>query len=264
MSSSVGSRTLGAPVAGHSRVALVAVLVLLVGAVAGVAYLGSTQTGSLLSTSLSVPTDGARTAKVDINTGTGNLTIDKLVGDERTLVSGTLQYFESQGVPSRSAGTSSGQATVTLKPGDSKQSWLRLPWASCAGQTDWNIHLNPAVASDVTVHSDGGNLKLDLAGMAVTRLSADTGGGNVDVVLPESGGSLSATASTGGGNVVVHVPSGMAARIHATSGLGAVVVDPRFSQTDRDTYESPDYASAANRVEITAKSGAGNVVVNTK
>jgi predicted membrane protein len=60
------------------------------------------------------------------------------------------------------------------------------------------------------------------------------------------------------------VPSDIAAKVHATSGLGKVIVDARFSKTDKNTYQSPDYDGAANKVEITANSGAGNVSVNTK
>ena len=44
----------------------------------------------------------------------------------------------------------------------------------------------------------------------------------------------------------------MAAKIHATSGLGKVIVDSRFSKIDDNTYQSPGY------------DGAGNVSVNTK
>ena len=71
-------------------------------------------------------------------------------------------------------------------------------------------------------------------------------------------------ASSGAGNVLVRVPRGVAARIHASSGLGKVVVDPRFSKTARDTYQSPDYDGATDRVEITAKSGAGNVIIDSR
>jgi predicted membrane protein len=77
-------------------------------------------------------------------------------------------------------------------------------------------------------------------------------------------GSNTVNAGSGAGNVVVRVPSGIAARIHATSGLGQVTVDPRFSKTDNNTYQSPDYDSAANKIEITASSGAGDVSVNTR
>jgi Cell wall-active antibiotics response LiaF, C-terminal len=161
-----------------------------------------------------------------------------------------------------------------------------LPWAACNGAYEWQIHLNPNVQSDITAHSGGGNVKLNLAGMAVTHLSADTGGGNMDVVLPDNAANLSVTAKTGGGNVsvglgsgttgsntinatsgagnvVVCVPSGIAAKIHASSGLGKVIVDSRFSQTDNNTYQSPDYDGAANKVEIMAHSGTGTVSITT-
>ena len=72
------------------------------------------------------------------------------------------------------------------------------------------------------------------------------------------------TAKTGAGNVTVHVPSGIAAKIRATTGLGKVFVDSRFSKIDANTYQSPDYDGAAHKVEIMVSSGAGNVSVNTK
>jgi DUF4097 and DUF4098 domain-containing protein YvlB len=219
---------------------------------------------NVLTYNLSEPLNGATTAKVDINTGAGNLTIDKLTGGEQLLASGTLQYLENQGLPTRSVNTSNGQATLTLRGGDAEQPWFRFPWAACNEATEWHIHLNPTVSSDITAHSDGGNVKLDLAGMVVTRVSADTGGGNMDVVLPDNAANLSVIAKTGAGNVIVCIPSGVAARIHATTGLGKVIVDSRFSKIDGNTYQSPDFDSAANRVEITVNSGAGNVSVNTK
>jgi predicted membrane protein len=241
----------------------------------------------LLVDTLSAPLDGARTAKVDIDTRTGNLAIDRLDDGDHVLASGTLQYFEKQGVPDRSVSMSNGQAKLTLRGGGSERSWFRFPWAACIGGTDWQIHLNPAVSSDITAHSGGGNVRLDLTGMAVTRVAADSGGGNMEVVLPEDAANLSVTARTGGGNVSVdvgrgtsgsntvdatsgagnvdvRVPSNLAARIHATSGWGKVIVDSRFSKVDGSTYQSPDFDGAANRIEITAKSGAGSVSVNTK
>jgi len=239
----------------------------------------------VLTHNLSEPLGGATTAKVDINTG--NLTIDRLAGGEQVLASGTLQYLEKQGVPIRTLNTSNGQATLTLRGGDTGRPWFRFPWVACNGATEWQVHLNPNVLSDITAHSGGGNVKLDLAGMAVTRVSADTGGGNMDVVLPDNAANLSViartgagnvtveissgitgsnivNASSGAGNVVVRIPSGVAAKIHATSGLSKVIVDSWFSKTDKNTYQSPDYDGAANKVEITVKSGAGSVSVNTK
>jgi len=241
----------------------------------------------VLTHNLSEPLNGATTAKVEINTGDGNLTIDRLADGEQVLASGTLQYLDNQGLPSRSVNTSDGHATFTLKGSGIGRPGFRFPWAACNGATEWHIHLNPSVPSDITAHSGGGNVKLNLAGMAVARVSADTGGGNMDVVLPDNAANLSVMAKTGGGNVtveigngiagsntinansgagnvVIRLPSGLAARIHATSGLGKVIMDSRFSKINGNTYQSLDYDGAANKVEITLNSGAGNVSVNTK
>lgn len=242
---------------------------------------------NVLTHNLSEPLDGIKTANVEINTDSGNLTIDRLTGGEQLLASGTLEYFEQQGLPTETLSSSNGQATLTLRGGGSERPWFRLPWAACIGAYEWQIHLNPAISSDITAHSGGGNVKLDLAGMTVTRVMADTGGGNMDVVLPDNAANLNVTAKTGGGNVsielgsgatgssgvnahsgagnvAVHVPSGIAAKIHATSGLGKVIVDPRFNKINDKTYQSPDYDGAANKVEITVDSGAGNVRIDTK
>jgi predicted membrane protein len=241
----------------------------------------------VLTHNLSEPLNGATLAKVDINVADGNLTIDQLTDGEQMLASGMLQYLEGQGLPTRSVNTVNGQSTLTLSAGLTRQPWFRFPWAACNGATEWQIQLNPSVQSDITAHSGGGNVKLDLSSMAVTRLTAETGGGNLDVVLPENAANLSVTASTGAGNVtvavgsgyagsniisagsgagnvVVSIPGDIAARIHATTGWGKVIMDPRFSQTDKDTYQSSDFDRAVDKIEVTAKSGAGNVSVNSK
>ena len=242
---------------------------------------------NVLTDNFSEPLNGTTTAVVDIQAGGGNLSIDKLAGGAQLLAGGALQYLEDQGLPDRALVSSNGQATLTLRRSGSGRPWFRLPWAACNGATEWQIHLNPTVSSDITVQSDGGNVVLNLAGMAVTHVSAETGGGNMDVVLPDDAANLSVTARTGAGNVtvelgagitgsnsviassgagsvMVRIPGGLAAKIRATTGLGKASVDPRFAKTGSVTYQSPDYDGAADKVEILVHSGAGNVSVNTK
>ena len=180
---------------------------------------------TVLTDTLSEPLNGATTATVDINSGTGNLTIDTRTGGEPVLASGTLQYAENQGLPIRSVGLDTGQATLTLRARGTGRPWFRLPWMACTGATEWQIHLNPAVSSDITAHSDGGNVSLDLAGMAVTRLAADTGGGNMDVVLPDSAANLRVAARSGGGSVTVAIGRGTTGNntVEAGSGAGSVL-----------------------------------------
>lgn len=242
---------------------------------------------NVLTDKLAEPLHGVTAAKIDIHVGDGNLTIDHLTAGEQVLATGTMQYFENQGLPERTLVSKNGQATFTLKGGSAGRPWFHFPWSACNGATEWQIHLNPTVSTDITAHSNGGNVKLNLAGMTVTHLETDTGGGNVEVVLPEDIANLSATAKTGGGNIKVEIgsritgsnivnansgagnvevdiSSSVAARIHATTGWGKAIVDPRFSKIDNSTYQSSDFDRAADKVEITLGSGAGNVIVNTK
>jgi hypothetical protein len=212
---------------------------------------------------MSEPLTGAPEAKIDINTVDGNLKIGSLRGGHE-LVSGSLQYLESQEPPTHSVNTSGSQAKLIVQSGKKGQPWFRLPWAACNGATEWQIQLNPTIALDITAQSGGGNVQLELTGLTVTRLTAETGGGNMEVFLPDRAAGLQATIKSGAGNVTVHLPNGVAARIHATTGLGKVIMDRPYSQIDKSTYQSPGYENAVEKIEITASSGAGNVSIKEK
>jgi DUF4097 and DUF4098 domain-containing protein YvlB len=239
----------------------------------------------VLTYNLSEPLCGATTATIDINTASGNLTIDALPSGDPILASGTLEYVENQQIPTQSIDINNGQAALTLKSTSMGRPVFRLPWSGCTAATDWQIHLNPDMQADITAHSGGGNVELNLAGMTLTRVMADSGGGNLDMVLPNNMANLSVTAKTGGGNVTVQlgsdikesnilnatsgagnvevrIPTGIAAHIYATSGWGKEIVDARFANIDKHTYQSADFDQAADKVEITVQSGAGNVIVS--
>jgi hypothetical protein len=225
----------------------------------------------------------AKKGKVDIIAGDGNLNMEALAGDDKVLAEGSLQYFENQGLPLIDLDSKNGSANLTIKGGRAEKPWFHLPWSACNGAKDWQIRLNPDIPLDIKAHSNGGNVRLDLAGMIVTHVSADTDGGNVDVILPDSAGSLCLNAETGAGNVtveigkntgsstvsarsgagnvIVNLPRAMAARIQAKTGLGKEMIDPSFSKVDEKTYQSPGFDSAENKVEILVSSGAGNVTV---
>jgi hypothetical protein len=241
----------------------------------------------VLTHNLSEPLQGAQAATYDIRTGTGNLTINRLASSDGLLASGELEYLEKQNQPTCIVEARSGKAALTLKADGGRQPGFRLPWAACNGETNWMIHLNPDVATDLTAYTGGGNLQINLADMVITRVLADSGGGNLDMTLPDGATDLNVTARTGGGrvtielgngmtghnilaarsgagNVVVRLPAGVAALIHASTGMGKLIVDSKFTQIDKGTYQSADYQNATDRIEIDASSGAGSVSILTK
>lgn len=242
--------------------------------------------GNVLNREFSEPVDGIKFARIDIHAGDGNMVIDTLGASEPVLLSGTLQYLDTQGLPVTNVVRNDEQAELILRGGQSRRPWFHLPWSACNGATEWKIHCNPAVSTDLTAHSDGGNLRLDLAGMFVRSVDAETGGGNIDLIMPEDGADLTLVVKTGAGNVTIDlgrrmagkntidagsgagnvkitIPRGILARIHAVSGLGGTSVDPAYPRTEKDTYQSPGFDSAVDRIEIDAKSGAGVVMIET-
>ncbi len=216
---------------------------------------------NVLTQNLSEPLGSLTSAKVSIDPGDGNLIVDGAIGNEMMLANGTLQFLEKNGAPTWSVNTDHGLPTFTIKAAGKGQPWIHLPWSACNGATEWNIHLNQHIPAEITAHSDGGNIRLDLTGMPVKSVSADTGGGNIEVTLPDPKSDMSLTAKSGAGNITIHLPANVAARIHATTGLGKVILSPRFGKIENDLYQTADFPGAGKNVEITISSGAGNVVV---
>jgi hypothetical protein len=182
---------------------------------------------NLFTDDLSAPLNGATTANIEIDTGTGNLLVDDLPEDTQVLATGSLQYFEKQGRPTESYSAEGGKASVKLSATSAGRPWFRLPWDACLGGTEWQIHLNPSVSSEITAHTGGGNVKLNLPDMALTGVSAATGGGNMDMILPEHAVDLRVKARTGGGNISIEIGNAIKGSntVEASSGAGNVVVD---------------------------------------
>lgn len=210
------------------------------------------------------PLNGEKSVTVEIHAGDGNLIIDSQVSDAQTLAKGTMQYFDNMGKPVRTIASKEDRVTLSLKGSETGQKWFRLPWAACNGATEWKIHLNPAAIVDLKAHSNGGNVNIDMAGMAISKVQVDTGGGNIDLVLPEKAGDLEIDARTGAGNVSVNIPGNGPARIHATIGLGKTIIDPRFSLVEKNVFQSSDFDSSENKVELILNSGAGNIIVTSR
>jgi predicted RNA-binding Zn-ribbon protein involved in translation (DUF1610 family) len=98
---------------------------------------------------------------------------------------GRARHLAERGRPTESVNTENDHATLKLRGRDAGRPSFRFPWAGCNGPTEWRVHVNPRVASEIRAHTGGGNVKLNRADMIVTGVSADTGGGNMEVVLPD-------------------------------------------------------------------------------
>ncbi|HJW88745.1 MAG TPA: hypothetical protein VJ565_04625, partial [Dehalococcoidia bacterium] len=77
--------------------------------------------------------------------------------------------------------------------------------------------------------------------------------------LPASAGTTVAEVNAGAARVSISIPQGVAARIKSEAGLGLFIVDTSRFPKVGDIYESPGYATATNRVDLTVKSGVASI-----
>lgn len=129
-----------------------------------------------------------------------------------------------------------GRSTITLP----RQGSLALDVTSGVG----NIVIEPPAF--------GGELQ-------IKRLHIGSGVGKVRMELPDRG-EFEAKVESGMGDVTLQVPTELAAYVECTNGIGRVRIEPgRFERVGHGRWQTPGYATAADRVFIRVDSGMGNV-----
>jgi hypothetical protein len=202
-----------------------------------------------------IPLEGARQARVHVRHGAGRLRVDG-----------------SASAGNLAAGTFGGGLDRRVKrEGDTLDVEMRLPvhavpawfpWPGTwgpAGLFDWTFGLSREVPLSLNFETGAGEARLDLTDLRVTDLRLQTGASATEIILPAGAGHTRAEIRAGAASVAMRVPDGVAARIRARGGLAGVSVNRnRFPRTG-DVYQSADYDTAANKVEIDAEIGAGSI-----
>jgi hypothetical protein len=149
-----------------------------------------------------------------------------------------------------------------------------------AGRDVWRLTLPTSPIDVLSLVVNAGEGDIDLAGADLGRLDLTTNAGRTTVGLSEASvRTLSGTINAGmlsvvlpstadvtgsmvinAGGLKVCTPSGVGLRIHHTGVLGATSINGQ-DQSGTD-WQSPDYASAAHRSDLTITANFGNVEVN--
>lgn len=125
----------------------------------------------------------------------------------------------------------------------------------------WEIGLAPGVALDLTLMLNATSADLNLQGLTLASLGIEANAGTVRATLPrEYGGDAQAAITANAGSVQLTVPTGAAVRVVIETRAGSRDVSPRFMQRDGG-YETPEFATAKNRLTLRVKANAGRVTV---
>ena len=147
-------------------------------------------------------------------------------------------------------------ATFTLREQDSQANSL-VKFRDDAAI--WDLGSNPTTPMRLTIETGVGEGTIDLAQLHVTDLDVQIGIGNTTLMLPREG-HLQARVEGGVGNTSIRVPASIAVRLTSTTGLGNISVPANYRRQG-DVAVSPDFDTAANRVELTVSGGIGNITI---
>lgn|SRR5574341_2462688 len=217
----------------------------------GVSFLIGTfgRSGAGESRALAIPLEGAEQARVRVQYGAGRLNIHS------GAMSGELLSGNFEGGVDHRARRDGALLDARL----SAQS--PFPWDWPGGRREWDFGLNGGIPLALEVEMGAAEANLNLADLRVTDFKLETGASSTHVTLPAKAGHTTAKIEAGAASVAIGVPPAVAARIRSESGLASVKVDAdRFPHVG-NAWQSPDYESAPNRVEISIEVGMGEVTI---
>jgi hypothetical protein len=208
--------------------------------------------GSAAMSSQSIPLDGAREARIEVHHGAGELRVGP-AHDAATLVSNVAADDLRQDV--RRDGD---RLDVMLRQ---DRDWTYWMWPGNWGSSNhWTMNVNRDVPLSLVVHTGASTAHLDLRELKVRDFRVEVGASTVNIDAPAAG-QVTGRIKAGAATVRVRVPDGVAARVRASLGAATLNVRGARFPWQGGLYQSPDFDTAANRVDLDIDGGASTIDV---
>jgi hypothetical protein len=202
--------------------------------------------------SFSINLQGANRLDLDIDHGGGSVSISA-GAPEGVAICGS-QAFGLE-IKSQREGESLG---VDLDAGPTF-----LPFIGPQGG-EWRFNLTQEVPVAIKLDAGATSLDLDMTDIKLTFLGVDAGASGIKVKLPANAGQTLVDITAGAASIDLSIPQGVGARIRMEQGVSSINIDEsRFQMLTslKNMYQSSDYDTAANRVEINLECGASTISV---
>lgn len=207
--------------------------------IAAFAYLLTAMTlaPAALDYTVNVPRAAATDLSLTVNYGAGTLT---LAGGGTDLVA----VRSSQQDVRRTVDQSGQTASVTISSGEDGTFFN-------SRDRSWAVTLPNDVRTGMTLNLGAGNFDVDLSNVQVRRATINAGASDLTLTLPKPSGNVPMTVSSGASSVTIVVPSGVAYSVTSTGVLHSI----------SGQLQSPDYATATDRVTLNISIAAGSVTI---
>ena len=136
--------------------------------------------------------------------------------------------------------------------------FMDFPFFGSRSQLDWDVALNTEIPTALALSLGANKSILDLRDLSITDLKLETGASDTRLTLP-SHGRYRADFDFGAASLEVTIPDGLSARIRASLGAADLKIDQSRFPRNGSYYQSPDYDSAANAVDMTIDASAASI-----
>ncbi len=198
-----------------------------------------------------IPLEGASQAQIHIRHGAGRLSLDAGAS------SGVLLEGKFDGGLDYKVKREGGLLNVEMHlPADRfARSWLCGP----RHPLDWSLGLNREIPLSLDLETGASDMRLNLTDLRVTRLQLKTGASTTDLTLPANAGTTQVKIRSGAASIIIRVPEEVAIRTRFKGGLTGIKVNLNRFPRIGDTYQSGNYESASNRVDLDIEAGVGSI-----
>ncbi|WP_337871508.1 DUF5668 domain-containing protein [Meiothermus sp.] len=202
---------------------------------------------------ISIPLGQVNRAQIRLAPGVGQLEVSALEEGSASLIEGQIRLLPGERLERRSDVQGS-EATVALEARGRTSGAVR-------SREGWELRLSPRAELRLVVNTGVGEAVLNLRNLQVSSLDVNSGVGRVQIELPEQG-IYRAEIEGGVGELDIRIPQNVAVRLEAKTGLGGLEVPNGLIKLGDNRYESPDYATAADKADLEVNGGVGRVVIS--
>jgi len=224
---------------------------------------GSTTDPGITTTS-QTNLEGATQAAVTIRFGAGTLTLGPLLQPQSEQLA-NMSYQGPQQLAPQPRYTVSNVGVGQLEYQSSAHGAPGfVPFVDGrADAAQMDLTLSPTVPiTSLTVQTGATEGRLDLSSLRVSALDLSIGAATTWLRFPQAAGLTTAHISGGASTLTLEIPQGVAAQIQLRGGLSTVNVDQtRFPQVSDNLYRSPDYETAANKVDLSIETGVTTIQI---
>jgi hypothetical protein len=205
---------------------------------------------------LSIPLEGSGRARVEARHGAGRVSLG--TGQ----AGGNLLEGEFGGGVDKEVRRQGDSLEVILQSPVGRDWPFTFPWGFNAREGfNWDVRMNPEIPFEMVWKTGASETTLDFTHLRPTHLLLETGASKTVVYLPVSAGQMEVSARGGAASIEFIVPAGVAARIRPQGGLTDVKVDQGRFPRRGGIYQSDDYDTSPNRIDMQIELGVGSLVV---